>query len=339
MSSFPAGFRIVVADPLPPRMEALFRSLGRADLFAWPTGDSEEELFHCVRDAKVLLARRREISGEVFSAAPELRLVHVLGRYPDRVDLKAARRRDVIVATRPHGGAMAVADHTMALLLAVARKIVAGHQGVVHGDYEGAGKSPEKTSEWSFAFNWLSFPDVVEINGKTLGIVGLGEIGREVARRARGFDMKVLYHQRRPLALEWEKRLEVQGASLEALLETSDFVSLHAPHTSETESVLNADRISRMKPTAIVVNTARGGLVDEQALVRALQDGRIAGAGLDVFHFEPLPKNDPLIRLPNVVLSPHLGGGSSGGQKLFLRQVLENVARFARGEQPEGAVE
>jgi glyoxylate reductase len=151
--------------------------------------------------------------------------------------------------------------------------------------------------------------------------------------------MTVLYHQRHPLAPGWESRLGVTRASLEELLERSDFVSLHAPHTSETEKLLNRERLSKMRPSAVLVNTSRGGLVDEEALVAALSDGRLAGAGLDVFEYEPLPRDHPLGRLASVVLSPHVGGGSGGGQKLLIQQALENVARFARGEIPLNVVE
>ena len=174
---------------------------------------------------------------------------------------------------------------------------------------------------------------MAEINRKTLGLIGFGEIGMEVARRARGFDMEVLYYRRRPLPAVWEERLGVRRADLEELLETSDFVSLHAPHTPETEKLLNQERLTLMKPSAVLVNTSRGGLVDEDALARALSERRVAGAALDVFIEEPLPKDHAFNNLENVVLSPHTGGGSGGGQKLLIHQVLENVARFrTRGE-------
>jgi phosphoglycerate dehydrogenase-like enzyme len=332
MKDLPEGFRIVSADPLAPKLRALFRDLLPEGTFSCAEGNGETH-------ADVLLTRGRAIGAEWIDRSKRLKLIHVLGRYPDRVDVAAARRRGIAVATMPHGGAMAVADHTLALLLAVARKVVPGDRGVRNGEYESSGKVPAQTSEWSFAFNWLGFPDVVEINRKTIGVVGLGEIGREVARRARGFDMKVLYHQRRGLDPVWEEKLEVERATLDELFERSDVVSLHAPHIEETSHLVNRERLSRMKPSAILVNTSRGGLVDEDALVDALENGRLAGAGLDVFDYEPLPRTHPLTRLPTVVFSPHTGGGSGGGQKLLIEQVLENVARFARGETPPNLVE
>lgn len=298
-------------------------------------GDSDAELEALARNADVLLTRGRWLGAELVRGK---KLIHVLGRCADLVDLDAARETGALVATMPHGGAMAVADHTMALMLAVARKIVPGHLGVVTAQHEALGRKPEPTTEWSFAFNWLGFPDVVEINRKTLGLIGFGEIGQEVARRARGFDMEVLYHRRRRMAPEWETELGVRYASLDELLEYSDVVSLHAPHTPATEKLLSGARLDKMKSSAIVVNTSRGGLVDEDALAAALVNGRIAGAGLDVFVLEPLPKGHALATLDNVVLAPHTGGGSGGGQKLLIQQVLENIARFARGNEPQNLV-
>ena len=331
---------VVCVDPLAPKLQRLFKQELPEERFACPSGSSAAELLEVANDADVLLTRGRAIGADLIEKTRgRVKLVHVLGRHPLSVDLPAALDAGITVATMPHGGAMAVADHTMALLLAVVRKIVPGHLGVLSGAYEKLEREPQLTTEWNFAFNWLGFPDVVEINRKTLGLIGFGEIGMEVARRARGFDMEVLYHRRRPLPGVWEERLGVRRADLEELLETSDFVSLHAPHTPETEKLLNQERLTLMKPSAVLVNTSRGALVDEDALARALSDRRIAGAALDVFIEEPLPKDHAFNNLENVVLSPHTGGGSGGGQKLLIHQVLENVARFARGEKPLNLVE
>lgn len=332
----PGNFRIVCVDALAPKLRGIFDELLPAGSFASSDDGILETL---AADAGAFLTRGRPVTGELIQKAKPLAGIQVLGRYPDRVDLEAARARGVPVATMPHGGAMAVADHTMALLLALARKIVPGHLGVVAAEHEGLGKTPALTSEWNFAFNWLGFPDVTEINRKTIGLIGLGEIGREVARRAQGFDMPVLYFQRRRLDPSWEEKLSVRYAELEDLLPRADIVSLHAPHTEETASLLDARRIGLMKPSAFLVNTSRGGLVDEGALAESLENGTIAGAALDVFVEEPLPRHHPFTRLPNVVLAPHTGGGSGGGQKLLIRQAIENVARMARGEQPENLVE
>jgi len=286
------------------------------------------------------VSRYRTVSAELIAeAGADLKLVQLMGRLPDRVDLEAARQAGVLVATMPHGGAVAVAEHTMALILALSRKLLAGHRGVVAADYRERELEPEVTSEWKFAFNWLGFSDVVELRSKILGLVGLGEIGREVARRAKAFEMTVIYHQRNQIPEPLEKILGVRYVSLDELLQEADFVSLHAPHTTETERLMDTKRLALMKPTAFLVNTARGGLVDEPALVACLSERRLAGAGLDVFVQEPLPADHPLLTLENVVLAPHTGGGSGGGHRLHIRQLLANIARVAEGGNPLHLVE
>jgi phosphoglycerate dehydrogenase-like enzyme len=288
-----------------------------------------------IKGAQALVTRHRSITAELMAKVGNpLKLIQVMGRLPDRVDLGAARKLGIPVAVMPHGGAIAVAEHTMALMLSLARVLLPGHLGVVEGRYRERGLSPEITSEWNFAFNWLGFGNVTELRGKTLGLVGLGEIGREVARRAKSFDMVILYYQRHRIPERYEDLLGVRKVPIEDLLRESDFVSLHAPHTQATEHLLNAAKLALMKPTACLVNTARGGLIDEDALVDCLRGGKLAGAGLDVFREEPLPENHPLTGLDNVVLAPHVGGGSGGGQRKLIGQVLENIARVAEGGKP-----
>jgi phosphoglycerate dehydrogenase-like enzyme len=226
----------------------------------------------------------------------------------------------------------------MALMLALTRKLLEGHQGVVAGKYRERQLDPALTSEYRFAFNWLGFPDVTELGGKTLGLVGLGEIGREVARRARAFDMSLLYHQRHRIPEEFEQMLGVRKVALELLLQESDVVSLHIPHTPESECLIDRRRLGLMKSSAFLINTARGGLIEEEALVQSLREGKLAGAGLDVFREEPLPADHPLLKLDNVILAPHTGGGSGGGQRTHISQVLENIGRVARGIAPEHLV-
>lgn len=163
--------------------------------------------------------------------------------------------------------------------------------------------------------------------------MGFGAIGQEVARRARGFGMEVSVFQRRRLPDPWPRRLGVRWRdSLEELLEESDVVSLHLPHTDATEGLLDAAALDRMKPGAILVNTARGGLVDEAALAARLRDGRLAGAGLDVFRKEPLPMSNPLAGAPGVVLAPHTGGAGAGGVRELFARVGRAIERFFTGD-------
>jgi phosphoglycerate dehydrogenase-like enzyme len=177
---------------------------------------------------------------------------------------------------------------------------------------------------------------MVEVFVKTLGIVGLGEIGTELAKRAHAFDMKILYYKRRRLSEEAERELGIEYCSLDDLLRESDFVSLHVPHTKETDKLIGQRELALMKPSAFLINTSRGGVVDEDALYEALASKTITGAGLDVFREEPLPASSPLLKLDNVVLTPHIGGGS-GEPNLYkeIHDVLANVDRVARGEDPQ----
>jgi phosphoglycerate dehydrogenase-like enzyme len=334
-------FPVVVVDALSPRMRDLFvghsGSLGLT--LQHPESGDRSELLRLVAGAGALVTRDRFIDAELVDAAgSSLRLIQIQGRLPYRADLEAAEQAGVPVAVMPSGGAIAVAEHTLALMLALARKILAGHRGAASGAYRELGLTPKRTTETSIAFNWLGFDDVRELSGTTLGLVGLGEIGQEVARRARAFDMSVVYFRRRPLAERYERELGVRNVSFESLLREADWLSLHVPHTPETEGIVDARALALMKPTAFLVNTARGGLVDEEALVDGLTRRAIAGAGLDVYVEEPLPAEHPLARLDNVVLSPHLGGGAGGGHRRHVGEVLDNVARAARGEEPRNLV-
>ena len=285
-----------------------------------PESDAPAAVEAAIHDTDVLIARKRPVRArDMDAAAPSL--VIALGRNPIAVSLRAAANRRIPVLPIPHPGAIAVADHTLGLLLAVARRIVEGDQGVRAGAYRERGLEPQVTTERFFAFNWLGRKDAFILDGLELGLVGFGAIGQEVARRAAGFGMRVRYYQRRPLQHGWNRRLGVEPvAFLEELLEESDVLSLHLPHTPETENMLDGPALDRMKPGAILVNTARGGLVDEAALAERLEDGRLGGAGLDVFREEPLPAGHPFVDTPRLVLAPHTGGAGAGGQReLFVR--------------------
>ncbi len=319
---------IAFAEPLPDAVREIAEQ-AFADLrLRIPASDSPAAIRAAIRGADALIARRRRIGArELDEARPAL--VLMLGRNPIPVSLRAARNRGIPVKTVAHPGAVAVADHTMALLLAVARRLVEGDRGVRNGTYRERGLTPQPTSERSFAFNWLGRKDAFLLDELRLGLVGFGQIGQEVARRAAGFGMRVRYFQRRPLGRGWNRRLGVEpAASLEALLRGSEVISLHAPHTAETENLLDAAALDRLRPGAVVVNTARGGLVDEAALAERLRDGRLGGAGLDVFREEPLPAGHPFEKTPRLVLAPHTGGAGSGGQRELFRRAADLVRTF-----------
>jgi phosphoglycerate dehydrogenase-like enzyme len=333
-------FRFAALDALPPdsKMRAFFAESAREHglEFSAPAENREAERGSATRGVQALVTRRERVSRDVMDeCGTSLRAVHVQGRLPDRVDLPETRRRGIVVATMPSLGCIAVAEHTMALILALARKVVPSHAATISGAYESLGVTPAKTSESVIAFNWMKVPDVAQIYGKTLGVVGLGEIGQELARRARAFEMRVLYWRRQPLDPDSESSLGVEYRdSLNGLLAEADVVSLLVPHTSSTERMMGADQFARMRRGALFVNTARGGLVDEEALCAAVESGRLGGVGLDVFDSEPLPKGHPFSRLTpdQAVLTAHIGGGTGGGHRRHVSDVVANLARFARGE-------
>ncbi len=306
---------------------------------AWGGDLDELSLRHLARNVDVLLTGRQCIEEELIAAVPDLRFIQVQGRAPWAVDWDAAVRAKVPVSVLPHRGAIAVAEQAMALMLGLCRELVAGHRGTSEAAYRELGTDPVVTSERKIAFNWLGFEDIRQLHGKILGLVGLGDIGLEVARRARAFDMEILYHKRSPLRATHEAAIGARYMTLEGLLAESDVVSLHAPHTPETEGMIDANTLARFKSSAILINTARGGLVDEAALVDALREGRLAGAGLDAFVEEPLPEGHALLDCPNVIFSPHVGGGTGGGQKGMIQAVVANLKRVEAGEAPHGLVE
>ena len=301
-----------------------------------PESNAPAAVEAAIRDADVLIARKRPVRGRELDAAKPS-LVIALGRNPIPVSLRAARSRGVPVNAIPHPGAIAVADHALGLLLAVARRIVEGHEGVRTGAYRERGLEPAVTTERLFAFNWLGRKDAFILDGLQLGLIGFGAIGQEVARRAAGFGMRIRYYQRHPLPAAWNRRLGVEPVgSVNELLADADVLSLHLPHTPETENLLDGPALDRMKPGAILVNTARGGHVDEAALAERLRDGRLGGAGLDVFREEPLPAGHPFVDTPRLVLAPHTGGAGAGGQReLFVRVAAAVRNHAARAASPQ----
>ena len=264
-------------------------------------------------DAVLCLLSER-IDVEVLGAAPGLRIVANLAVGFDNIDLAAAAERGVVVTTTPDVLTEATADLAWALLLATARRVAEADALVRRGEW--GGFSP---------IMLLGVP----VAGQALGIVGLGAIGRAVARRARGFDMAVRYRNRHR-DLDAERELGVIPASLEELLSESDFVSLHAPLNDESRHLIDAAALARMKPTALLVNTGRGALVDEPALLAALRSGGLAGAGLDVYEHEPVP-TPGLADLTNVVLLPHIGSATTEARAAMVRLCCDNIVAVLAG--------
>jgi glyoxylate reductase len=294
---------------VPPAIEAAVELRGGA---ARPP--PRERLVEEAREAEILAVTYLDrVDDPLLAALPRLRQVSSYGVGVNHVDLEACRRRGIALTNTPDVVTGATADLAMALLLAAARRVCEGDRLIRAGGWR------EAVPEFLLGR---------EVFGRTLGIVGFGRIGQAVARRALGFDMRVLYAGPRDVEFGGARR-----ADLDDLLATSDFVSLHCPLTESTRDLLSRQRIARMKPGAVLVNTSRGPVVDEEALADALEEGRIFAAGLDVFRDEPnVPER--LRRLENVVLTPHVGSGTVETRTAMARMVWDELARAADGRPP-----
>jgi phosphoglycerate dehydrogenase-like enzyme len=277
------------------------------------------QFIEAAADAEFYMGLARNMGGEFFRSAPKLKLVQLLSAGYDRVDIEAARKANVPVANNGGANAIAVAEHTILLMLAVLKQLVRFHLDVVAGRWR-----PPASSE----------SPVYELSGRTVGIIGLGNIGKKVARRARGFDAHAQYYDIARLTEAEEDALGVRFVLLNELLRTSDIVTLHVPLNDTTRGMIGARELAQMKPTAILVNTCRGPVVDEPALYDALKNKRLAGAGLDVLIEEPPAKNHPLFALPNVTLTPHSAGPTWENWTARFRNGFDNIERVAAGRKP-----
>lgn len=296
-----------------------------------PIDESAAALAALLPQAGAIVTQYTPVTAEMIAAAPHLKLIQRYGTRADDIDLAAAREAGVVVATMPLHGCIAVAELAMTLILALSKNLVRAHAATVTGGYRDLDVEPIKTEQRKHKFQWMKLPGLLEVTGHTLGIIGFGEIGTETARRARAFGMKVLYNKRRRLPQAIEIDEQVTYASKDDLLRQSDFVLLSTPLTPETEGMIGERELALMRPSAYLVNICRGGVIDETALVNALRRRQIAGAGLDVFVYEPIPFDHPLLTCDNVILTPHIGGGTGGARDRQMNDVLANVVRFAQG--------
>ena len=278
-----------------------------------------ERLLAEVANAQGLLCMSADrVDQALLDAAPRLRVVGNFAVGYDNIDVPACTRRRVVACNTPGVLAETTADLTWALLLAVARRVVEGVEYVKQG-------------HWKY---WG--PRILlgqDVHHRTLGIVGMGQIGWEVARRGLGFDMRVLYYSR-TRRTDLEARAPIQYVDFEALLRESDFVSIHVSLSAETRHLFSTPQFRAMKRSAILVNAARGPIVDQAALYEACKDGQIAGAGLDVTDPEPIPPDDPLLSLPNVVVLPHIGSATLATRTRMGTMAAENIAAVLTGRRP-----
>ncbi|MBS7606133.1 MAG: glyoxylate reductase [Candidatus Bathyarchaeia archaeon] len=273
-------------------------------------------------DALVTLLTDK-IDAEVFDAAPNLKIVAQMAVGYDNIDVEEATRRGIYVTNTPGVLTETTADLAWALLMAIARRIVEADKYIREG-------------KWRVAWHPMMLLGR-DVYGATLGIIGAGRIGMAVARRAKGFNMRILYYDivRRP---ELEKDIGAEYVDLDTLLSQSDFITIHVPLTKDTYHMINAEKLRLVKKTAFIINTSRGQVIDEKALYEALKEGRIAGAALDVFEEEPIPMDNPLLKLDNVVLTPHIGSASHETRSKMAEMVADNLIAFFEGRVPPNLV-
>ncbi len=264
-----------------------------------------------------------EIDAEVFDAASKLKIVAQLAVGYDNIDVKEATRRGIYVTNTPGVLTETTADFAWALLMAVARRITEADRYV-------------RSGKWKVGWH----PSMIlgrDVYGATLGIVGAGRIGSAVARRAKGFNMRILVYDVVPRP-ELEEELKAKQVDLETLLKESDLVSIHVPLLKATHHLINEKRLKLMKKTAYLINNSRGPVVDEKALYKALKAGQIAGAGLDVFEQEPTPADNPLLKLDNIIVAPHISSASHETRSRMAEMVAENLVSFFEGRVPPNLV-
>lgn len=293
-----------MGDGLPP---ALREMLGPdIEILEW---DESPQSASLARAVGVITYGHPRVDGPLMDRMPHLRIISNHGVGVDHIDVAAARERKIPVGNTPGCLDASTADMTMALLLATARNVVVGDRFARSAEF--THYDPAQLIGY-------------EVSGSTLGIVGLGRIGRQVAQRARAFDMKVLYHNRKRDE-QAERELGVEYSSFDDLLKNSDFVSLNCPLTTETTNLIGSRELGLMKPTGILLNMARGAVINHDALFAALHSRRIAGAGLDVTFPEPLPRDHPLLGLSNLVMTPHLGSASNRTRHRMIQMTVENL--------------
>lgn len=303
----------ILVPPTDEDLLAPLRALGATIEFSPFAGTrAPGELAALLRGADAVLASTDPMAAEVLDQAPRLKLIARVGVGYDTVDVAAAQQRGVAVTVTPGANEHAVADYTLASMLGLLRRVVPNHVGTAAGGWERQAGS--------------------DLTGKTVGIVGLGRIGKLVARRLAGFDVRLLAHDVHQDAA-FAAQYGLQYVGLDALLAAADIVTLHVLLTAQTRRLLDARRLALLRPSAVVVNTCRGPVIDEHALAAALRTGRLAGAALDVFEEEP-PIGSPILTAPNVLLSPHMAGITKESSRRMAEMAVTEVARSLQGLPP-----
>jgi glyoxylate reductase/D-3-phosphoglycerate dehydrogenase len=303
-----AELRQVVADKALPGM----------DVVTAPADMDDDEKIDLVRDADFIMLFPGKISDRVLQAAPKCKLIQLLSAGYDEMNLPLAEDLGIAVANNGGANRVAVAEHTIMLMLATHRRMMWYANNVKAGRWK---KEQDRKI------------DVFELEGKTLGIIGMGNIGRQVARRAAAFDLELQYYDKyHPLTPVEEETMGIKAVPMDTLLETSDIVSTHVPLTRETYGMIGKRELELMKPTGVVINTSRGGVIDETALAEALISGTISAAGLDVMEHEPPGPNDPLLQIENLIITPHTAGPTLESIPKRAANAFENIQHVWSGQ-------
>jgi glyoxylate reductase len=310
--------KVLATRPLFPAAQKILNAACDVEYWTKPESLSKDELLKKVKDKEGLVCLLTEkVNSELLSAAPKLRIAANVAVGFDNIDVAACTKRGVAATNTPGVLDETTADFAWTLMMAVGRRLVEGDTLARSGNWKG----------WD-----LDQLVGADIWGKTLGIVGFGRIGKAMARRALGFQMKVIYADAVQAQEAVEKELKAEYRGMNALLAESDFISLHVPLLPETRGLFDGPRFAKMKPTAYLINTSRGAVIDEAALVHALESGKIAGAALDVFENEPFIHSG--LKRPNVVLAPHIASASIETRTKMACMAAENVVALFKGKQP-----
>jgi phosphoglycerate dehydrogenase-like enzyme len=317
-----SGAKVVFFTNLDPELRQVVvdKALPGMDVTAAPADMDDDEKIELVRDADFIMLFPGKISDRVLQAAKKCKLLQLLSAGYDEMNLPLAEDLGIAVANNGGANRVAVAEHTMMLMIACHRRLMTYANDV-------------KAGLWKQEQNRKI--DVFELEGKTLGIIGMGNIGQQVAKRSRAFDMELQYFDKyHPLPPTQEDALGLQAVALEDLLKTSDVVTLHVPLTKETYCMIGESEFSLMKPSSVIINTSRGGVINEAALAQALAAGTIAAAGMDVMEHEPPDPNDPLLKLDNLIITPHTAGPTLESIPKRAANSFENIQRVWNGESP-----
>ena len=316
-----AKLTVIVTEPI---NEAGISLLGRrnVNIIQMPPGSNEGDLLKIVSKADGLITRGSIlVTKEMMATSPQLKAIGVHGMGYDHVDIDAAKELGKVVFNTPDALTVSVAEMTLALILSLTRRIVAADKAVRAGD-------------WNRKYGDLIG---VDLAGRTVGLIGLGRIGAAVARRLKAFDVRIIYYSR-TRRRELESFIGVEWAELDDLLARSDVISLHIPGTPETHHMIGPREFGLMRQGVLIVNMARGRVMDQEALLDALMTERVAGAALDVFEVEPLDPAHPLTAMDNVILTPHLGASSLEGMQRMATQVAQGVLDVLDGKEPQNRV-